>query len=537
MLSFTNDEIEAIVASEKACDKLAEYSDSFFHTFQPRPNDSANFDEQDGFVNSNTSGVAFCIGGNASGTSAAAVCKLVRFLLEEQPPPRRNTAFWVIGPSFEKVTKSFWNEKLVGQGFLPRSEVQWDKISWERRGAERPKEVPLKPWPRNRGGHPNKNWNLVFKSTDQDIQQFSAEAIGGFCFSEQFPWSYLEETVRGCREFNFPGSKFCEFTPLDPALSVELEEMIENDTLPQGWEVYRCNTEKNVDDPNSIVDRQWFGEFFSLISEEMADTRKIGAFASYRGRIYSTFNRNIHLASDLQKNIPLGAFHRRAIDWGAGPHNAFCVLWAYRDTLGVWHVYDEYYTTRQDYTWEDHCREIHRKDGWELEWDGGSWQLQPSGHIPRWQYGNAHFGLTYAPPDRPDLFREFTKYQLTPSAARNEVLEGVESVRVAMKIGNHGPGLLIDKDACPNLAKYIQTYRWEQPPQQTVNPTDAKPQPLKKDDHAPDALRYLLHSERTQSTGSGATGSWSEGKYRKELQFNRISRFDHVRSQLRRKRT
>ena len=67
---------------------------------------------------------------------------------------------------------------------------------------------------------------------------------------------------------------------------------------------------------------------------------------------------------------------------------------------------------------------------------------------------------------------------------------------------NPRPRLFIDKDSCPNLARQIQTYR------STVgttgrNPRDAKPMPLKKDDHAPDALRYLLHSAIKGTSGEG----------------------------------
>ena len=198
------------------------------------------------------------------------------------------------------------------------------------------------------------------------------------------------------------GSKFCEFTPLDPSLSVELEIMLENDSLPDGWEVFRANTQANVDDPNSVVGEKWFGEFFGRVSEEMADTRKIGSFASYKGRIYKSFNRSIHLVSGVE--IPRGAFHYRGVDWGASEENAFVVLWAFKDSLGEWHVYDEYYTTRQDWTWFQHAEAIHEKDGWELISDGTAYSLKPRNGHPRWLYGdNPHFTPCYAPPRSPRL--------------------------------------------------------------------------------------------------------------------------------------
>lgn len=521
---FTDSELAAIADSPDAMDLLESLADSFYYTFKPRPDNPANYDEQEGYVNSDSTGVIFHIGGNAAGTSEATVFKLSQFVLHKQPPPRRATPFWIIGPSFEKITKSFWTEKILGHGHIPRDEIHWDGIVWDSVKAGKPREVPLKPWPKSHGGHPDKWWTLVFKSTDQDIQQFSAEAIGGFAFSEQFPWTYLEETLRGCREYNFPGSKMCEFTPLDPSLSVEIEEMIENDSLPAGWEIYRANTEANVKDPNSVVGEEWFGEFFGLISQEMEATRKVGDFASYKGRIYQSFNRKIHLVTGTE--IPRGAFHFRGVDWGASEENAFVVLWAYRDSLGCWYVYDEYYSTRQDCTWLDHARDIHAKDGWDLVPDGsGGYRLETLNGEVRWRYGSdPHFGSTFAPPDRPDLFREFARYRM-PCAAANcgpgSVLDGIETVRRLLKVNDktREPNLYIDKERCPNLTRQIQTYRWLAGTTGT-NPRDAKPVPLKRDDHAPDALRYLLHSA-SKPGGSETVRMWSEPQQRESVRMRK----------------
>lgn len=127
-----------------------------------------------------------------------------------------------------------------------------------------------------------------------------ADSIGGFMFSEQFPWGLLEEVLRGCREYNFHGAKICEFTPVDPMLSSQLEEMIDQDKLPPGWQVFRANTEVAMEAGH--VSAEWYQEFFGLISDEMADVRKIGAFGSYRGRVYPTFSK-IHLTDEPLEDL------------------------------------------------------------------------------------------------------------------------------------------------------------------------------------------------------------------------------------------
>lgn len=509
---------------------LKELTESFYHTFVPREDDKQNYDEQKGFVESNTRGVAFHIGGNAAGTTEAAVYKLCEFVLHQQPPPRKATPFWIIGPTFEKVTKSIWTEKMEGHNHLPSHEYDKNKIVWDIAKANKPREVHLKPWPIERGGHPDKWWVLVFKSTDQSIQQFSAESVGGFLFSEQFPWEYLIETVRGCRDYNFPGSKMCEFTPINPVLSIELEEMEENDELPPGWEIYRANTEANVKDPMSVVDEQWFGEFFSVVSSEMAATRQIGAFASYKGRIYQSFNRSVHLVTGIE--IPRGVYHCRGIDWGQSEENALAVIWAFRDTLGCWYVYDEYYSTSQDCGWYEHARAIHEKDGWELSHHGDEFVLTPllrdiqNGELgPRWKYGdNPNFAPTYVPHDQRIAPFEFHKYHI-PCAhvdcGPGSVLEGIELIRRLLKPSSGPPQIFIDRVKAPYLAKQIQIYRWQQG---TVgrNPKDSRGIPLKKDDHSPDALRYLLRGAYHGST-AGIEAHWEEREMPTSVRMRRLT--------------
>jgi phage terminase large subunit-like protein len=266
--------------------------------------------------------------------------------------------------------------------------VDWRRVGWYDSKAGLPARVPLKPWL----GHPGRTWVLEFKSYDQGREALQARAIGGFLFTEQFPWSLLTEVLRGCREYDFPGSKICEFTPVDPALSVELEQLLETDTLPDGWDVFRANTECAMEAGH--VSEAWFREFFGMISDEMRETRMTGMFASYEGTIYQQFNPSIHLCTEEEAfpngDFPPGVWHRRAIDWGAGPANAFVCLWGYRDGLGCWTIYDEYWSTDQTRTVNDHVKAI--SDQWP------------------WPRNKAHWGMTYADPSAPEHLRLASRF-------------------------------------------------------------------------------------------------------------------------------
>ncbi len=480
---FSVDNYAAYAKSPEAL-SLLEQTDNAYSNFQPRPNNPANYDEQEAFLKSKDTGVSWHIGGNGAGTSEVAAHKIARFVLTDQEPPRFDTPFWIIGETYEQVIGCIWKEKLFGHGHLPACEVEWDRVTWYDNRQALPLTIPLRPWP---GGNKNHNWVLEFKSYEQGFAKMQARSVGGFCFSEQFPYSILLEVLRGCREYNFPGGKFVEFTPIDPAKSIEIEKMIEEDTLPKGWAVYGANTEEAL--KAGHVDPDWYEEFFGSVSEDMRETRQKGIFAKYEGSIYPGFNPKVHATakSSQQLIVPPNCQHRRAIDWGSGPEHPFVCLWMARDGSGHWYIYDEYFSTSQTMTYLEHREIIEDRHDWSTE----------------------YHGVTYADPSRPDWIRVFNQ-SLAIQGARNDVMGGIECVRQHLKIDANGePMMKIDRDACPNLMRQMRTYRWMKSTGKGANPTDAQPKPLKKDDDCVDALRYCLFTEQGMS-GGGPTRRWNQ---------------------------
>lgn len=465
---------------------LTEHKHDAYYWFRPRHDQPERYDQQTGFVNSKTTGVKWLIGGNGAGTTTCCLYAMARFLMTT-PPPRADTPFWLISNDFQTVMEACWKEKIKGMGIIPKAEIDFARIAWFRENQDWPSRVPLKEWE----GRPGKNWVIEFRSYDQGRARLQARSIGGFAFVEQFPWVLLTEVLRGCREYNFPGSKMCEFTPVDPALSTQLEEMIEHDKLPAGWEIFRANTECAVEAGH--VSREWFQEFFGMVPEEMRETRMTGAFASYEGAIYKNFNPQIHLVGDDVITFPPNVQYRRSIDWGAGPSNAFSAHWGYKDGQGRWFIFEEYYSTDTGLTTIDHLCEI--QDRW------------------AWPEGNPHYGTTYADPSDPGNLRIAAKLSsyvdgreniwITP--ASNAVHEGIEHVQYLLKptpvslpdgqVLMRPPMLFIHKDRCPVLARQMRTYRWMNPTEMGVNPHDSPKKPLKKDDHAVDSIRYMVFSE------------------------------------------
>jgi phage terminase large subunit-like protein len=416
-----------------------------------------------------------------SGKTYTAAIKACRFFLET-PAPVKDFPYWAIADSYEQVMSTVWFQKL--RDIIPREWIDWPRITWynEKRGW--PMAVPMV----GMHGDPEKNWIIEFKSYEQGREKMQAASIGGAWFTEQFPWQVFLEVLRGCREHTFPGAVLVEQTPVDPEKSVDLQEVYEEwlsgEPEYQSWRFYRLNTESALNAGH--VTQEWYQTFFGSVSEEMQETRKYGLFSSYEGAIYQSFRPGFHLIDSEDGSyerdsegyiiLPSGWYHRRALDWGASEEHPFCCLWGARDSMGRWIIYDEYWSILQTEPWSYHVGIVNDRHAWR----------------------GMFYGNTYGDPSRPDLIREFSLGGVPVVPARNDVMDGIEAVRQALKAQEVDgmPGLLIDKMNCPVLSREMTTYRWMRSTGKGVNPKAARPEPLKKNDDAVDTLRYLIFSEK-----------------------------------------
>jgi len=494
-VEFSAEQIAAIAADPLlAAWAASRVNDSWFN-FVPRPDDPANFDEQHAFVY-NRDTVSFAIGGNAAGTTESSAFKCAEFLLRQQPPPRANTPFWIISNTYEQVCGVCWDEKLSGHGHIPECEVDWDNVRWLSKKDGWPASVPLKPWP----GRPGKNWKIEFKSYEQGRRALQARSIGGFWFSEQFPLSLFLETLRGCREYMFPGGQFCEFTPIEPDLCLWVEKVM--DEPPPGWAFYRQNTAANV----SNLAEGWFDQFFASVPDEMIQTRMTGALATFEGVIFQSFNPAIH-AVDEEVILPPNVRHFRGIDWGASAEHPFTCVWGYVDGVGDWYIYDEYWCVDQSRITMDHVDEI------ENRWP--------------WDYGDYNFGPSFADPSRPGEINEFNQRGIVTYPASNDVFKGIDCVRSLLKAQpNTGrPKLLINARNCQHLIEEMRKYRWKRGRRPTegghLNPAVPVAAPLKRDDDTVDSLRYMIYSAGKLDSGR-PPGSMQHGEFetRKGIQIS-----------------
>lgn len=481
-----------IIESDPELSEWYEHLDCAYYTFTPRPDRPEQFDQQASFVN-NRDPVSFLIGGNAAGTTEAATAKMARFVLYQQPPPRKDTPFWIISNTYEQVCGVIWEEKICGHGHIPPWEIEEDRIHWLSQKDNWPKSVPLKPWPNGN------NWKLEFKSFEQGRRALQARSIGGFLFSEQFPLELFTETLRGCRECMFPGGQFAEFTPIEPELCLWVEKVMEDPKLrSEGWRFYRANTQLNREN----LAGAWFESFFASVPEEMLPTRMTGALAMFEGVIFPSFLPAIHVVGDdvIDPRTP-GVWHYRGVDWGASAEHPFAGVWAYRDNQGTWSIYDEYWSVDQKAETADHAAKI------KTQW--------------AWPAGERTFGQTFGDPARPDCINTFNRCGISTSAAANDVYRGIDAVRAKLKMNpaTLRPSLLIHK-RCVHLIEEMRKYRWlkAKPIGSGMNVKAPRPEPLRRDDDTVCALRYMLFSvENSLGLTPGSMRYKEPGQARKSI--------------------
>jgi hypothetical protein len=456
-----------------------------------------------------------------SGKTSASALKCAKFLLNTRPP-RPDTPFWIISEQYYQACSVCWKEKLCDQHFLPPCNVDWPRIQWYRPQLQWPFIVPLKP------DVYGNNWMLEFKSFGQGRAAMQARSIGGFWFSEQFPWELFIETLRGCRDYMFPGGQFAEFTPVDPELCIAIERQL--DHPPHGWRFYRLN----VDENRQNLAGEWYDSFFASVPDEMMATRKTGALATFEGVIYQSFNPQVHVVSTADRDpdkraialkpwLP-GVFHHRGIDWGASMEHPFVCTWACVDGTGEWLTYDEYWCNQQDKTTFDHAVEVVARScawGWPeptffrqvdadqslpMDSTGGrnaqamkklrrafvdsvrarvkELLLTGAFRPPTGDRGLGVFGDSFADPSRPGEINAFNEWGITTSMASNAIFKGIDCMRALLKINpnSYRARHYFDK-RCVKLIEETRKYRWSKKRPNLLWTTSLpKPTPLKKDD-------------------------------------------------------
>ncbi len=209
-----------------------------------------------------------------------------------------------------------------------------------------------------------------------------------------------------------------------------------------------------------------------------------GSFDAFEGQVYSDFRRDVHVVRPFR--IPANWDRHIRIDHGY--RNPAATLFFAVSPDGECYVYKELYVR------EWLIKEIvlgnkkEKKDGLIGFIQGTSSfktaKIDPSTKARRGGTGESDY----------DEYRRHWPDNLPPlQLAKNDVQLGIDRVKSYLKSDTKtNRPLLFIFDTCVNLLEEITTYRYPdlRPNQQGVKSEDEKP--IKVDDHALDALRYMI---------------------------------------------
>lgn len=239
-----------------------------------------------------------------------------------------------------------------------------------------------------------------------------------------------------------------------------------------GWQAFRYATWENPGiAPSEIADAR-----HSLPPEVFAEQYG-GEFTGRRGRVYPEFSVQRHVVAELAP--PAGAVFFKAVDFGYT--NPFVCLWAALDSDGRLGVFDEYRLAGA--TLDVHAGEIRRRDE----------ALARQGFIA---------GPCWADPSGRQEREELARHGVPAAAANNGLLAGINAVRERLLARKDGtPGLLVS-GRCQGLVGEFETYSYDE----TL--AGREPLPVKQDDHALDALRYLCLALARRVDWRGVKALW-----------------------------
>lgn len=384
-------------------------------------------------------------GGNRSGKSEANtgydMCSYALGVHPYRATPRHAT-IWAIAPTWDMVGAIVWQEKV--KAYLPQAQIR--SLSWHNRGRDIPAVIQTA-----------RGTRIEFKAFEQGRVAFQGRDIAAVYADEQCEHDsepIWQELVM--RLLDSGGFLAWSMTPLIAQAWLEAKA---NDPGPDDAVFYADLNDNRISRRGYIADDR-IDALIAEWPEEVQETRIHGRFAAFMGAVYKTFRRDVHVVEPFE--LPADAEHYRAIDLGF--NNPFCCLWAARygpDRL--WHVYREHYKARESLAW--HAERIKRESG------------------------QRRYVATWADHDAQDVF-ELAQLGVPTLPAKKDVRLGIELVQAKLKVQANGrPSVTISRE-CPNLIREMIGYRWRE----GTDLRDPRDEPAKKDDHGPDALKYLLYS-------------------------------------------
>lgn len=179
-----------------------------------------------------------------------------------------------------------------------------------------------------------------------------------------------------------------------------------------------------------------------------------GIWATAEGAVYDTFDSSVHV-----KTRPEEEFKEWYLTVDEGYTNPAVILLVGSDTDGRWHIAREFY-------------------------ERGKLQSQVVETAKQWSQ-EKKCSVVAVDESAAGLIADMQNSGINATGAKGRVLDGIQKVQDRLKIQGDGlPRLTVDP-SCINVINEFESYQWKQ------TKGIEKDEPVKENDHAMDAIRYL----------------------------------------------
>lgn len=329
---------------------------------------------------------------------------------------------------------------------------------------------------------------IGFKSCDQGREKFQGSSLDFVWFDEEPPKDIYDECRM--RVVDRQGDLFGTMTPLKGITFLYDEIYLNKFNNPEIW--YEFMEWKD----NPYLSAREIRALESSMDEKILQSRKFGKFATDEGMVYPEFDESVHVIEPF--DVPFAWQSGISID--PGLKNPLAALWFAVDYDDNVYVVYEHYAAGKDIDFHAGAiREICARLGWHTDERGRIRALIDSAANQRTLSGVK--SVT-------DLFYE--RDILVDPKVDKDLFSGIQRVKSYLNRDNGLPNLYVFKN-CVNLIREMKGYLWGR-----------EDVPIKRDDHALDAMRYYLmtrpHNESKEE------GGMSEVKRDKERKIRNLRR-------------
>lgn len=299
---------------------------------------------------------------------------------------------------------------------------------------------------------------IGFKSCDQGREKFQGASLDYVWFDEEPD----EEIYMECRMrvLDKQGDIFGTMTPLKGLSWVYNEIYLNDKNSSEVW--YETMTWED----NPFLDRKEIKFFSESMSSDELESRKYGRFVLSSGLVYSEFDENVNVIEPF--NVPKEWYDNISID--PGLNNPLACHWYAVDFDGNVYVIREHYEKNRDIDYHaNKIKEICSELNWKVDGFNKYSALIDSAAGQRTLNGIKSVA---------ELFNE--RGINVNTKVNKDLFSGIAVVKSYLKNADGVSRLFIFKN-CVNMIREIKSYFW-----------GGGDNPVKKDDHSLDELRYYL---------------------------------------------